>query len=228
MDWPTVLQNLQNFDAQWHLFTVFFVLVGALLLRGILLFIIRRTVTRIVNGAQYQRLRGYLDDPNERGLVVQELVQVERGHADANRLLPPTLVLEPGDDARVMQEEIFGPILPILGYDDLDTALAAINRRDRPLALYHFDHDRARTERVLDATVAGGVSINDTVMHFAQADLPFGGVGPSGMGHYHGREGFLTFSKQKPVFYQSRFTGMALFKPPYKRLADRLVAFLTS
>ena len=80
---------------------------------------------------------------------------------------------------------------------------------------------------MIDGTVAGGVSINDTVMHFAQADLPFGGVGPSGMGHYHGREGFLTFSKQKGVFHQSRFTGMALFKPPYRGLADRLVKFLT-
>lgn len=183
--------------------------------------------TRIVNEAQYRRLRGYLDDARERGLSVQPLVAVDEARAASQRVLPPTLVLEPGDDARVMQDEIFGPILPILSYDDLDAVLAAINRRDRPLALYHFDHDRDRTQRVLDSTVVGGAAINDTVMQFAQADLPFGGVGPSGMGHYHGREGFLTFSKQTSVFWQARITGMALFKPPYRGLADRLVKFLT-
>ena len=183
--------------------------------------------SRIVNAQQYGRLRGYLDDARARKLTVTELVTVDPARAQQERLLPPTLVLEPGDDARVMQDEIFGPILPILSYDNIDSAITYINAHDRPLALYHFDHDRARTERVVNGTVAGGVSINDTVMHFAQADLPFGGVGPSGMGHYHGREGFLTFSKQKGVFHQSRFTGMALFKPPYRGLADRLVKFLT-
>ena len=183
--------------------------------------------SRIVNAQQYNRLRGYLDDARTRGLHVTELVSVDAARAQSDRLMPPTLVLEPGDDARVMQDEIFGPILPILSYDSIDSVIAYINAHDRPLALYHFDHDRARTERVVDGTVAGGVSINDTVMHFAQADLPFGGVGPSGMGHYHGREGFLTFSKQKGVFHQSRYTGMALFKPPYRGLADRLVKFLT-
>ncbi|MBB5208066.1 coniferyl aldehyde dehydrogenase [Chiayiivirga flava] len=183
--------------------------------------------TRIVNRAQFERLRGYLDDARAHGLTVMPLVAVDDARAAERRVLPPTLVLEPGDDARVMQDEIFGPILPILSYDELDAVLAAVNRRDRPLALYHFDHDRERTRRVLDGTVVGGAAINDTVLQFAQADLPFGGVGPSGMGHYHGREGFLTFSKQTSVFWQARFTGMALFKPPYRGLADRLVKFLT-
>lgn len=183
--------------------------------------------SHIINQRQYDRLRGYLDDARARGLAVSELVPVDVQRAASERIVPPTLVLEPGDDARVMQDEIFGPILPIKSYDHIDEALAYINAHDRPLALYHFDHDRDRIRRVLDGTVAGGVSINDTVMHFAQADLPFGGVGPSGMGHYHGREGFLTFSKQKGVFLQSRWTGMALFKPPYRGLADRLVRFLT-
>jgi coniferyl-aldehyde dehydrogenase len=183
--------------------------------------------TRIVNPGQYQRLRGYLDDARARGAEVIELVPVERARADQQRLIPPTLVIEPGDDTRLMQEEIFGPILPIRSYQTLDDAIGYINAHDRPLALYHFDLDRARTEHVLQRTVAGGVSVNDTVMHIAQSRLPFGGVGPSGMGHYHGHDGFLTFSKQKPVFYQARWSSMSLFKPPYGKLADFLVRFLT-
>ena len=93
--------------------------------------------------------------------------------------------------------------------------------------MYHFDNDKARTERVLERTVAGGVTVNDTVLHIAQDNLPFGGVGPSGMGQYHGRDGFLTFSKQKPVLYQARFSGMALMRPPYRGVAERLLKFLT-
>jgi coniferyl-aldehyde dehydrogenase len=183
--------------------------------------------TRIINAAQYQRLRGYLDDARARGAEVLELVQVDPALAERERIIPPTLVLEPGDDAQVMQEEIFGPILPIRSYQSLDEAIARVNANDRPLALYHFDLDRQRTEHVLDATIAGGVCVNDTVLQIAQSALPFGGVGPSGMGHYHGHDGFLTFSKQKPVFYQARWSGMSLFKPPYGRLADVLVRFLT-
>jgi coniferyl-aldehyde dehydrogenase len=156
-----------------------------------------------------------------------ELVSLDRATADAERLIAPTLAIDPPDDLALMREEIFGPILPLKSYRTLDEAIAYINARPRPLALYHFDNDRARVERMLDRTVAGGVSINDTVMHFAQDRLPFGGVGPSGMGHYHGRDGFLTFSHQKSVLRQARLSSMALFKPPYRGLADRLVKFLT-
>jgi coniferyl-aldehyde dehydrogenase len=183
--------------------------------------------TRIINDGQYRRLRGYLEQARERGAEVIELVAVDPVRAEAARLIPPTLVLDPGDDLQLMQDEIFGPILPIRGYRSLDDALRYINAHDRPLALYHFDLDRRRTEQVLERTIAGGVSVNDTVMHIAQSALPFGGVGASGMGHYHGRDGFLTFSKQKPVFYQARWSGMSLFKPPYRGLADWLVKFLT-
>jgi coniferyl-aldehyde dehydrogenase len=182
--------------------------------------------TSIINDAQYARLRGYLDDARAHGAEVVELV-AEPAQAAARRLLPPTVVLDPGDAARLMQEEIFGPILPVIGYRTLDEALAFVNARDRPLALYHFDLDRARTERVLASTVSGGVTVNDTVLHYAHGGLPFGGVGASGMGHYHGHDGFLTFSKLKPVFYQARWSGMGLFKPPYRRFADILVKLLT-
>ncbi|HWS12077.1 MAG TPA: aldehyde dehydrogenase family protein, partial [Rhodocyclaceae bacterium] len=120
----------------------------------------------------------------------------------------------------------FGPLLPVIEYDGLDEAIRHVNARPRPLALYYFDHSRERIERVLRETVAGGVTINDTILHIAQDHLPFGGVGHSGMGHYHGREGFETFSKKKAVFIQSPVNTVGLFKPPYGRLFDTLVRFL--
>ena len=139
--------------------------------------------------------------------------------AQAERLLPPTLVLEPGDDAAIMQDEIFGPILVVRSYRDLDHAIEQINGRDRPLALYLFDNDRAVIDKVLDQVVAGGVCINETLLHQVCSDLPFGGVGASGMGHYHGHEGFLTFSKAMPVLRQRCLLVTDRFKPPYGRLA---------
>ncbi|MGY6518772.1 MAG: coniferyl aldehyde dehydrogenase [Lysobacteraceae bacterium] len=183
--------------------------------------------TRVINDAQFQRLSGLVAEARERGATVLQPVAVDAAKATPMRLLPPTLVVDPPGDSGLMTEEIFGPVLPVIGYRDIDQALAFIRDRDRPLAFYHFDHNRQRTERVLGQVVAGGVTVNDTVMHIAQSSLPFGGVGPSGMGHYHGEAGFLTFSKQMPVFRQARVSGMALFKPPYKGLADRLVKFLT-
>ena len=183
--------------------------------------------TAVVNPAQYGRLRGYLDDARSRGLEIIELAAIDPARAEAERFVPPTLVINPGDDARLMQDEIFGPVLPIKTYRRLDEAIDYVNAHDRPLALYHFDLDRARTRMVLERTTAGGVSVNDTLLHFGQESLPFGGIGPSGMGAYHGREGFRTFSHAKPVFYQGRFTSMSLFVPPYRKLADFLVRFLT-
>ena len=138
------------------------------------------------------------------------------------------MVLEPGDDAKMMQDEIFGPILPIVSYDRIDDVIAYINANDRPLALYVFDYDRANVERILTRCIAGGVTVNDALLQFAASELPFGGVGPSGMGHYHAKEGFLNFSKLLPIVYQSRFTGFDfLLRPPYKGVADALVKFLS-
>ena len=122
------------------------------------------------------------------------------------------------DGLAVLEEEIFGPILPLLVYDKLADALAWIQARPRPLALYLFDHDRARIRQVLKQTHAGGVVINDTLLHVVRDSLPFGGVGASGMGQYHGHHGFLTFSKLKPVLYQARLNAMPLLRPPYGRL----------
>ena len=169
--------------------------------------------TRVINDGQYARLQGYVDDARARGLEVIQL-----GAADpAQRLFPPTLILEPGDDAKVMQDEIFGPILPVKSYRTLDEAIAYVNAHDRPLALYPFSHDRADIEKILRATLAGGVSVNDALFHFAVSALPFGGIGPSGMGAYHGRAGFDAMSKQLPILWQAKRSGGDLLKPPYSK-----------
>ena len=161
-----------------------------------------------------------------RGLDVIELVALDPVRAEAERLIAPTLVLEPGDDAMLMQEEIFGPILPIRSYRTLDEALAYIEAHDRPLALYPFSHDRATVETILARILAGGVTVNDTLLHFAASNLPFGGIGASGMGQYHGRAGFDAMTKAMPVLWQSRWAASDLLKPPYRGLADRMVRLL--
>ena len=182
--------------------------------------------TRIINQDQYRRLCGYLDDARARGLEVIELAPLaDRVRAEAEHLLPPTLVLEPGDDAKVMQEEIFGPILPIKSYRNLDEAIAFVNSRDRPLSLYPFSFERDSVEKILHHTLAGGVTVNDSLLHFGINDLPFGGIGPSGMGAYHGRAGFDGFSKALPILWQPRRAGSDLLKPPYSKVA-RFIDFI--
>jgi coniferyl-aldehyde dehydrogenase len=180
--------------------------------------------TAIVNDRHFQRLQGYVDDARTRGAKIEPLSAAQANAG--SRKLPPLALLGVSEDMRVMQDEIFGPLLPVLPYADLDAAIAYVNSHPRPLALYHFENDGARRDRVLEETVAGGVTVNDTILHIAQENLPFGGVGPSGMGHYHGIEGFKTFTKQKAVFYQSRLNGMSLFNPPYGALFERLTRFL--
>jgi coniferyl-aldehyde dehydrogenase len=182
--------------------------------------------TRIINEGQYRRLRGYLDDARARGLDVVELASVDPARAQAERIVPPTLVLDPGDDALVMQDEIFGPVLPVRGYDRLDDAIDYVESHDRPLALYPFSRDRATVESILGRLVAGGVTVNDTLIHFAAGNLPFGGVGASGMGQYHGRAGFDAMTQAMPVLWQSRMAASDLLKPPYRGFVDRVVRFL--
>ena len=131
-------------------------------------------------------------------------------------------MLGAGEGMRVMQEELFGPILPVLAYDHIDEVIAHVNRHDRPLALYWFGTDAAERERVLRQTLAGGVTVNDTLWHIVQEDLPFGGVGASGMGAYHGEWGFRTFSKETGVYHQSRLSGSALLFPPYGVVFEKL------
>jgi len=180
--------------------------------------------TTIIAPRHFERLARQLEAAREAGARITPLSEAP---IDAQRrLMPPFIVTGAGADQALMREEIFGPILPLVPYDRLSDALDYINARPRPLALYLFERDRAVIDDVLARTVAGGVSINETLMHIAQDDLPFGGVGPSGMGSYHGVTGFTTFSHLKPVFRQSRINGMWMFKPPYGKLFERMVALL--
>jgi acyl-CoA reductase-like NAD-dependent aldehyde dehydrogenase len=176
--------------------------------------------TSIISDAHYRRVQGYLADAKGRGAKLVELNPSKEDLDAEARKIVPTLVLETTEEMSVMQEEIFGPVMPVLPYEKLEDAIAYVNDHPRPLALYYFDDDQRRVDRVLRETVSGGVCINDTMLHVAQADLPFGGAGPSGIGAYHGREGFETFTKKKPVFYQSRINGTSLLRPPYAARAD--------
>lgn len=174
--------------------------------------------TAIINERQLGRLKGYLADAEAKGARLVPLFPEAQG-----RRLPHTLVLNASDDMQLMQEEIFGPLLPVIPYRTLDEAVRYINDRPRPLALYYFGYGRSEQQRVLEETHSGGVCLNDTLLHVAQDDMPFGGVGPSGMGHYHGHEGFLTFSKAKGVFIKQRFNAAKLIYPPYGKAIQKLV-----
>lgn len=179
----------------------------------------------IVNDKQYRRLVDGVDEAAARGTRLEPLF-AGTARDDARHRLAPTLLIDPPEDCAAMREEIFGPVLPLRPYDTLDEAIAFIQARPCPLALYWFDHDRARTDEALSRLPAGGVTVNDTLLHITQESLPFGGVGASGMGHYHGQWGFDTFSKLRPVFRQSRWNGMALFMPPYRPLMRRLLGLM--
>ena len=171
--------------------------------------------TRILNRHHYERLTAWRDEAAANGARVIELNPATEACTIENRVFAPTLVFDAPDDAAVLRHEIFGPILPVISYRRLDDAIAYVNERPRPLALYYFDTNRRRIDAVVRETTSGGVLVNDVVVHLGQNNLPFGGVGPSGMGHYHGFHGFQTFSKQKGVMLQSRWPVTRFFAPPY-------------
>ena len=178
----------------------------------------------IISDRQYQRLVGLRDSAVAAGATVHPLSDASE---DASRrLLPPQLISGVGDGMDVMREEIFGPLLPLVPYDSLDEAIAYVGAHAHPLALYLFETDGSAVERVLSHTQAGGVSVNDTLYHIAQHGLPFGGVGASGMGGYHGEAGFRTFSHMKPVFRQARLNGAGMLNPPYGDRFKRMLALL--
>ena len=174
--------------------------------------------TAIINERQLTRLNSYVSDATSKGALLIPLFEQGQG-----RRMPHSLLLNVTDEMTVMQDEIFGPLLPIVPYQDLDQAFAYINQRPRPLALYYFGYDKREQNRVLHETHSGGVCLNDTLLHVAQDDLPFGGIGPSGMGHYHGHEGFLTFSKAKGVLIKQRFNAAKLIYPPYGKSIQKLI-----
>ncbi|MBI6949891.1 coniferyl aldehyde dehydrogenase [Pseudomonas koreensis] len=177
--------------------------------------------TAIINERQLTRLNSYVSDATSKGALLIPLFEQGQG-----RRMPHSLLLNVTDEMTVMQDEIFGPLLPIVPYQDLDQAFAYINQRPRPLALYYFGYDKREQNRVLHETHSGGVCLNDTLLHVAQDDMPFGGIGPSGMGHYHGHEGFLTFSKAKGVLIKQRFNAARLIYPPYGKSIQKLIQTL--
>ena len=179
----------------------------------------------IVNDRQYRRLAGAVDEAAARGARTEALFD-GAARDDARHRLAPVLLVDAPADSAVMREEIFGPVLPLVPYDRIEDAIAFVAARPRPLALYWFDRDEARTQRALQGLPAGGVTVNDTLLHIAQDDLPFGGVGASGMGHYHGQWGFETFSKLQPVFRQSRINAVAMFLPPYSARMRRMLGLM--
>ncbi|GAA0674247.1 coniferyl-aldehyde dehydrogenase [Sphingomonas insulae] len=186
--------------------------------------------TAIINDAHHQRLTDWLDDARAKGARVETVNPANEDFAASNsRKMPLHIVTDVTDDMVLMQEEIFGPILPVVRYDAIDDAIddaiARVNRGPRPLGLYHFGRNAAERRTVLDRTISGGVTLDDVVLHVSMEDLPFGGVGPSGMGSYHGVDGFRTFSHAKAVFRQTRFdvAKLAGLKPPYGTALARSV-----
>jgi coniferyl-aldehyde dehydrogenase len=186
--------------------------------------------TSIIDARAFARLTGAMAEARAAGAELINLLPGPDGAGAAfdegRRKIAPHLAIGVPDDCALMTREIFGPVLPVIPYDDLDDVIARINAGDRPLALYPFSDRPAVIDRLLTHVMSGGVSVNDALFHVAQHDLPFGGVGASGMGHYHGREGFETFSKLRPVFRQSKWAGTKLLYPPYGALADRMLKFL--
>jgi acyl-CoA reductase-like NAD-dependent aldehyde dehydrogenase len=181
--------------------------------------------TGIVNRRHELRLQELLDDALMRGASVRQLNPAEEEFEGSGKLAP-ALVAGVNDGMRIMQEEIFGPLLPLVPYDCLEDAIRYVNARPRPLALYYFGNFDDHIQKVLNETVSGGVTVNETILHISQEHLPFGGVGPSGMGAYHGKAGFETFSKVKPIFHQSSLNGLFLFRPPYGKRFDSLIKLL--
>jgi coniferyl-aldehyde dehydrogenase len=181
----------------------------------------------IINIRQFERLSRMAEEAQAGGAVLQGYSASLQPKSQAmSHRIAPTVVTNAPMASKLMQDEIFGPLLPIISYKTQDEAIAFINARPRPLALYVFDQNKANIDQVMDQTVAGGVSVNDTIFHIAQESLPFGGVGASGMGHYHGQWGFDTFSKLKPVFTQSRFNLLGLLDPPHGKMFYRVLAKL--
>ncbi len=180
--------------------------------------------SHIINQNNYNRLKSLLADAKNKGAVIIEVLNHEE--VPGKYLMTPKLIFNVREDMTIMQEEIFGPLLPVLNIENLEESIDYVNENPKPLALYYFDSRQKRIDWVLRNTLSGGVTINDTVYHLAQHNLPFGGVGASGMGHYHGYDGFKTFSKKRPVMQQKRFASSDFLQPPYTSFKQKLIRFM--
>jgi len=183
--------------------------------------------TAMLNERHFQRMQKNIDDANDRGA---QIVAINPANEDFSvnptQKIPPTLILNPDDDALCMQDEIFGPLLPLKTYTKFEDVISYINARPRPLAAYYFGKDSTEEHRFLTGTTSGGACVNDVMFHMLQKDLPFGGVGPSGMGSYHGIEGFKAFSHAKSVYKQPGkipVTKLAGFMPPYGDASEKSI-----
>lgn len=181
--------------------------------------------TSIIDDRSFKRLEETLEDAREKGATLVNLSSNQTGNRET-RKMPVHLVLDTTGNMIVRNRETFGPILLVLTYREPEEVIKYINGQDRPLALYPFTKNKELCQTYIDRIMSGGVTVNDALFHVAQHDMPFGGVGPSGMGHYHGHEGFVTFSKMRPVFYQASITSMKFLAPPYGRFATKVFDFL--
>ena len=173
--------------------------------------------TSVINERHYERINELVADAKEKGAEVLEINPANEDFEQQElHKIPPTLVLNPTDDMKIMQEEIFGPVLPVKEYDDFNETVSYVNSKERPLGLYLFSKDKDKEKKVLENTTSGGVTLNDVIWHIGQEELPFGGVGPSGTGSYHGHDGFKEFSHAKAVYKQFSADLMAQMMPPYK------------
>ena len=184
-----------------------------------------KNYTSIIDARHVARLRDIVEDARRKGGRVIEIAPGALAHV-GERKFTPTVILDVTDDMTVMRDEIFGPILPVVTYRDIDDAIAYVNGRPRPLALYYLGRNGESCRKVLERTTSGNVTVNDTLMHYVQNDLPFGGIGESGMGAYHGMEGFKTFSHAKGIFEQSRWNLGGLLRPPFRRITNAAIRYL--
>jgi len=182
--------------------------------------------TSIIDERAFQRLTQALDEAQAQGATLVQLIPGKKWD-ETTRKIAPHIVLNTTTGSALRTREIFGPILPIIEYSTLEEPIAAINSGARPLAIYPFSNDKKVIVMLLERVMSGGVSVNDALFHVGQHDLPFGGVGDSGMGHYHGYEGFVTFSKMRPVFYQARWSAVKFMWPPYRKFANKYLNILT-
>ena len=182
--------------------------------------------TSIIDDVSFNRIIKALQDAKDQGAT---LVQLMPGKPwdKKTRKIAPHVVLNAPADCELRTREIFGPILPVIGYTDVQETIDTINSGPRPLALYPFSNNKKKIKHLITHIMSGGVTVNDGILHTAQHDMPFGGVGESGMGHYHGYEGFVTFSKMRPVFYQAPFSAIKFLWPPYGKFATKYLDFLT-
>jgi coniferyl-aldehyde dehydrogenase len=181
--------------------------------------------TSVIDDKAFARLIAVLQDASDKGAETINLLGADEANPDT-RKIPPHMVLNPSDDMQIMQDEIFGPLLPIKPYDDLDEVIEYINNNERPLALYLYSNDKASQDKVIHNTLSGGMCLNDSMLHVAQHDMPFGGIGNSGMGHYHGQEGFIEFSKMRPIFKQAKKSGILALAPPYGETFEKMAKLM--